>query len=50
MKGSYYAGDNVAEKTVIPNVGNYKPEIHNQHLDVPAPPLEQAEEKLLKDE
>lgn len=50
VNGAYYAGDNVAEKTVIPNVGNYKPEIHNQHLDVPMPPLIQKEQELLEDE
>ena len=50
VNGSYYAGDNVTEKTVIPNVGNYKPEIHNQHLEVPIPSLEQQETKQIEDE
>ena len=50
VNGSYYAGDNVVEKTVIPTVGNYKPEIHNQHLDVPVSSLGQKKQELLEDE
>jgi len=45
-KGNTY----VDHQTVFPNVGNYKPEIHNQHLDVPMPPLGQQEQELLEDE
>ena len=45
-KGNTY----VDHQTVFPNVGNYKPEIHNQHLDVPVPSLGQQEQELLEDE
>jgi hypothetical protein len=45
-KGNTY----VDHQTIFPNVGNYKPEIHNQHLDVPMPPLGQKEQELLEDE
>ena len=47
VNGSYYAGDNVAEKTIIPSVANFKPEITNQNLDAPMPIGQLEEEKLL---
>jgi hypothetical protein len=43
-------GDKVAEKTVIPNVGNYKPEIQSQTMNIPLPPIEQQNPKLLDNE
>ena len=51
VNGSYYAGDNVAEKTVIPNVSNYKPQITTQNIEATMPPLgQQQESKQLEDE
>ena len=47
VNGSYYAGDNVAEKTIIPSVANFKPEITNQNLDAPMPIGQLEEEQLL---
>ena len=46
-KGSTYVG----YQTIIPNVGNYQPQITNQNLEVPMPPTGQPQEqKLLEDE
>ena len=51
VNGTYYAGDNVTEKTVIPSIGNYKPQITTQNIETPTPPLgQQQEQKLLEDE
>lgn len=51
VNASYYAGDNVAEKTVIPSVGNFKPQITTQNIEAPMPPLGlQQEPKQLEDE
>ncbi len=51
VNGTYYAGDNVSEKTVIPSVGNYKPQITTQNIETPMPSLkQQQEQKQLKDE
>ena len=51
VNGSYYAGDNVSEKTVIPSVGNFKPQITTQNIETPMPPLgQQQEPKQLEDE
>ena len=41
----------IKEQTVIPSVGNYKPEIQTQHIDAPMPQIgEQEEQNLLEDE
>lgn len=51
VNASYIAGDNVSEKTVIPSVGNYKPQIATQNIETPMPPLGQPQEpKQLEDE
>ena len=51
VNGSYYAGDHVSEKTVIPNVGNYQPQITTQTIEATMPPLgQQQESKQLEDE
>ena len=51
VNGSYYAGDHVKEKTVIPNVGNYQPQITTQNVETPMPSLgQQQESKQLEDE
>ena len=51
VNGSYYAGDNVKEKIVIPNVGNFKPRITTQNIGAPTPPFGlQQEQKQLEDE
>ena len=51
VNGSYYAGDHVSEKTVIPNVGNYQPQITTQNVETPMPSLgQQLESKQLEDE
>lgn len=42
--GDIIHGDKVAEKNVIPNVGNYQPQITTQNLEAPKPPLEQQQE------
>ena len=51
VNGSYYAGDNVTEKTVIPSVGNYKPQITTQNIEAPTSLSgPQHEQKQLEDE
>ena len=41
----------VDHQTVIPSVGNYQPQITNQHIEAPTPPLEQQQDQeLLEDE
>ena len=50
INGDIIEGDKVKEKTVIPNVGNYKPEIRSQTMNMPLPPFEQDEQELLEDE
>lgn len=51
VNGSFYAGDHVSEKTVIPNVGNYQPQITTQNIETPMPSLgQQLESKQLEDE
>ena len=46
-KGNTYVG----HQTVIPSVGNYKPQITNQNIEAPMPSLgQQQEQKLLEDE
>ena len=51
VNGPYYAGDNVTEKTVIPSVGNYKPEITTQNKEAPMSPTgQQQEQKILRNE
>jgi len=48
--GDYVAGDKVKEKTTIPNVGNYQPQITTQNMEVPMPPFEEGGPKRLEDE
>lgn len=36
--GDIIQGDKVAEKTLIPNVSNYKPQITTQNIETPLPP------------
>ena len=48
--GDYVEGDKVKEKTTIPNVGNYQPQITTQNMEVPMPPFGQGAPKQLKDE
>ena len=50
IKGDYIEGDKVKEKTIIPNVGNFKPQIQSQTMNVPFPPIEQGGQNLLEDE
>ena len=45
-----YGNTYVKEQNVFPNVGNYKPEINNQNLNVPISPMEQNNQKLLGNE
>lgn len=40
----------IKEQTIMPNVGNYKPEIQTQTMNVPLPTVEQDEQNLLEDE
>ena len=39
----------VDHQTVIPSVGNYQPQITNQHIEAPTPPLEQQQYQELLD-
>lgn len=50
INGDIFEGDKVKKKTVIPNVGNYKPKIQSQTMNMPFPPMEQDEQELLADE
>lgn len=51
IHGDIIHGDKVAEKTVIPNVGNYQPQITTQNVEAPMPPFGlQQEQELLEDE
>ena len=50
INGDYVGGDKVKEKTIIPDVGNFKPQIQTQTMNVPFPPLEQDGQNLLEDE
>lgn len=51
IHGDIIQGDKVAEKTVIPSVGNYKPQITTQNIETPLlPSWPQQEQKQLEDE
>lgn len=50
IHGDIINGDIISEKTVIPNVTNYKPEIQTQTIKTPMPPIGQQETKQLEDE
>ena len=50
INGDIIEGDKVKEKTVIPKVGNYRPEIQTQTMNMPLPPIEDDEQDLLEDE
>lgn len=51
IHGDIIQGDKVAEKTVIPSVGNYKPQITTQNIETPLLPSgPQQEQKQLEDE
>lgn len=45
-KGNTYVGN----QTVIPSVGNFKPQITTQNMSLPMPPTCQEEQRLLEDE
>lgn len=50
INGDVVNGDKVAEKTIVPNVDNYKPTISNQHLNIPISSLGKQKQKLLENE
>lgn len=50
IKGDYIKGDKVKEKNIIPDVGNFKPQIQTQTMNLPFSPIEQGEQNLLEDE
>jgi hypothetical protein len=50
INGDIVEGDKVNEKTVIPNVGNYRPEIQTQTMNLPLPPMNHPDQNLLEDE
>jgi hypothetical protein len=50
IRGDYIAGDKVGEKSTISNVGNFKPEIDTQTLNVPLSGLALQNTKQLEDE
>ena len=50
INGDIVEGDKVDEKNVMPHVGNFKPEIQTQTMNVPLTPMEQQEQNLLEDE
>lgn len=43
-------GDKVSKKTVIPRVGNFKPQITTQNMNLPMPPICQEKQRLLENE
>lgn len=45
-----YGKTYIKEQTVIPNVGNYKPQITTQSMNLSMPPTGQGEQRLLEDE
>ena len=51
IHGDIIQGDKVSEKTIIPSMGNYKPQINRQNLEVSMPSIgQQQEQKLLRNE
>ncbi len=44
IHGDMIIGDKIAEKIVIPSVGNYKPHITTQNIEAPMPSLGQQQE------
>lgn len=51
LKNKKYGNIYIKEQTVIPNVGNYRPEIQTQNVEVPMPQIGvQDEQELLEDE
>ena len=51
IHGDIIQGDKVAEKTLIPSVGNYKPQITTQNIETPMPSTEQHQKQnQLEDE
>lgn len=50
FKNRKYGDTYVQEQTVIPKVGNYKPQITSQTMNIPMSPSGQQEQGLLKDE
>ena len=50
INGDVVNGDKVAEKTIIPNVDNYKPTIRSQNFNVPISSLGLQKRKLLENE
>ena len=50
INGDIVEGDKVDEKNVMPHVGNFKPEIQTQTMNMPLHPMGQNEQELLEDE
>ena len=50
INGDIVEGDKVDEKNVMPHVGNYRPQIQTQTMNMPLPPMGQNEQELLEDE
>lgn len=51
LKNKKYGNTYIKEQTVIPHVGNYKPEIQTQNVELPIPQIgRQDEKKLLENE
>lgn len=50
FKNKKYGNTYIKEQTVIPNVGNYRPEIQTQNVDMKMPPVNNIDQKMLEDE
>ena len=48
FKNKKYGNTYIKEQTVIPNVGNYKPQIQTQHVEQPTPHIVEQEQDLLE--
>lgn len=50
FKNRRYGNTFVEQQTVIPNVGNYQPQIKTQNMSIPLPPTEEQKKKLIANE
>lgn len=50
FKNKKYGNTYIKEQTLIPNVGNYRPEIQTQNVDMKIPPVNNMDQKMLEDE
>lgn len=50
FKNRRYGNTFVEQQTVIPNVGNYQPQIKTQNMSIPLSPTEEQKKKLIANE